>query len=519
MYNKQEIIIRYHREGKSIRSISRELSISRKTVSKYVSSYEASLLSSSCRSTAQVDWLNTAPCYHLSSRPKIRLTQEVQSEIDHYLSLNEEKRQHGQGKQCLKKCDILSLLHQKGYQLGYTTLCNYIRSKSVSITPEVFIRQSAQRGQDSEFDWGEIKLYIDGQLRRVYIGVFTSCFSNTRYAMLFWRQDTLSFMECHVSYFSYCQGVYHRLVYDNMRVAVARFVGPHEKEPTRALTELKSHYGFSHRFCNARRGNEKGHVERSIEYVRRKAFSVHDHFPDLESANSHLLSILSELNKTKQQLTGSSADELFEQERELLYPLPSSPLSCFEYTQLRVDKYATVSYHTNRYSVPEQLVGRFVEIKVYSNYIEIWQGNQLIATHTHCYGKHQWMVDIEHYLVTLCRKPGALCGSTALNQNVYLKQLYDTHFQDCPKDFIELLHYCHKHKTEPEKLEASVERLLNNVPQRISCEKITALLGNISPINTVVNDTTSDSEIHRNSISQLQQITYLLENQTLCNPN
>jgi DNA-binding NarL/FixJ family response regulator len=41
MYTKQEIIIRYLREGKSQRQISRELQINRKTVKKYVDSYNS----------------------------------------------------------------------------------------------------------------------------------------------------------------------------------------------------------------------------------------------------------------------------------------------------------------------------------------------------------------------------------------------------------------------------------------------------------------------------------------------
>lgn len=54
-----------------------------------------------------------------------------------------------------------------------------------------------------------------------------------------------------------------------MKVAVKRFVGRQEKEPTEALLKLSTYYGFAFRFCN---GNEKGHVERSVEYIRRKAF-------------------------------------------------------------------------------------------------------------------------------------------------------------------------------------------------------------------------------------------------------
>lgn len=58
--------------------------------------------------------------------------------------------------------------------------------------------------------------------------------------------------------FAFTGGVYRTMLYDNMRVAVARFVGKYEKEPTQALLQLRGHYGFSHRFCNAYQGNERG---------------------------------------------------------------------------------------------------------------------------------------------------------------------------------------------------------------------------------------------------------------------
>jgi hypothetical protein len=184
---------------------------------------------------------------------------------------NGKKVAQGMRKQILKNIDILQLLHEQGFSIGYTTVCNYIREKlgkSVNL-PEAFIRQQYEPGSVCEFDWGEIKLNIDGHLLRFQLAVFTSAYSNYRYAMIFKRQDTLAFMESHVSFFEHTDGVYHQMVYDNMRVAVAKFIGKHEKEPTRALLQLKGHYQFVHRFCNAYSGNEKGHVERSVEYIRR----------------------------------------------------------------------------------------------------------------------------------------------------------------------------------------------------------------------------------------------------------
>jgi len=238
MYTKQEIIIKSHREGKSQRQISTELQINRRTVKRYLQDYDRLVSTTKDTSTAQITYLSTEPVYKNSNRGKVRLTNEVQQEIDLLLDENQKKKAQGLGKQLLKKHDILETLHENGIQIGYTSVCNYIRSKEQKKTQsEAFIRQQYLPGESCEFDWGEIKLYISGKLCRLYLAVFTSAYSNYRYAQVYQRQDSLALMESHVSFFSFIDGVYHNMVYDNMRVAVARFVGPHEKEPTRALKD------------------------------------------------------------------------------------------------------------------------------------------------------------------------------------------------------------------------------------------------------------------------------------------
>ena len=479
MYTKQEIIIRSHREGKSHRQISRELQINRKTIKKYIEDYEKLQAGSLHPETALSTFLSSPPLYRIGKRSKVRLTQEVQSFIDSQLEANGKKVQQGMRKQILKSIDILQLLHDQGFGIGYTTVCNYIREKQgKSATPqEAFIRQQYGPGSVCEFDWGEIKLNIAGHLWRFQLAVFTSAYSNYRYAMIYKRQDTLAFMESHVSFFEHIGGVYHQMVYDNMRVAVARFVGKHEKEPTQALLQLKGHYQFGHRFCNAYSGNEKGHVERSVEYIRRKAFGFKSDFASFEQAQQYLETIMGKLNQAKQQLTGCTAMEMFADEKGLLWQ-HTGPLACSDSVQLRVDKYATISYCTNRYSVSEKLVGCFVDVKIFSNTIEAYFEDKQVASHQRDYGKHQWAIDIEHYLDTLRRKPGALDGSVALTCRPYLKQLYQQFYLGAPRDFIDLLHYCRQHKISEENLEATVSRLVGLCTQSITTEKLTALLGN-----------------------------------------
>ena len=125
---------------------------------------------------------------------------------------------------------------------------------------EAFIRQGYAEGSTCEFDWAEVKLNLDGKYRRYYLAVFTSAFSNYRYALLFERQDSLAFKEAHICFFEHVGGVYQQMVYDNMRVAIARFVGKNEKIPTEGLLQLSRWYRYQWRFCNTAKGNEKGHV-------------------------------------------------------------------------------------------------------------------------------------------------------------------------------------------------------------------------------------------------------------------
>ena len=508
MYTKQEIILRKIREGKSQRQISRELGISRRTVKKYLESNEAYQKSDIHQKGTLVNHLTQPLVYDSSKRTKRRLIQEIQEIIDGLLEENRRKAQEGMGKQLLKKRDILEILWDQGYEIGYTTVCNYIKEREKPQgVKEAYIRQEYQPGDTCEFDWGEVKLIIGGIRMNLNMSVFTSAYSNYRYGSLYRRQATLSFMETHVEFFSHVGGVYREMLYDNMRVAVARFVGRKEKEPTRALLQLRGHYQFTHRFCNAYRGNEKGHVERSVEYVRRKVFGMKSEFDTLEDARRYLEERLEKLNGTIQQLTGKTAKQMLEEERSALLPV-KAPLACSESVELRVDKYSTISYGTNRYSVPDHLVGKFTDAKIYSDKLEIYYQNDLISIHQRSYDRHQWIIKVDHYLNTFRVKPGALAGSVALTRSGYLKELYEKFFEENPRDFIDLLHYCQKHQVDGESLEVSVNRLLKHTPGKITGEKIMALLGNKSRVTTAFGDT--DRETVERAKEQLQQVAQML---------
>ncbi len=209
MYTKQEIIIRKYREGESQRSISRALGISRKTVKKYIDVYEKLVREKQNKEKAIEAYMSSAPEYRQQEvRGKRKLTNEVQEIIDNLLEENRKKLSRGLHKQILKKRDILEEVQRLGYQVGYTTVCNYIREKEEKNEKgkESYIRQSYRPGESCEFDWGEVRLVIAGKPERLYMSAFTSAYSNYRYADLNMREDTLSFEQAHVDFFAHAGG-------------------------------------------------------------------------------------------------------------------------------------------------------------------------------------------------------------------------------------------------------------------------------------------------------------------------
>lgn len=500
------ILIDHFRRDKSISKISRELGLSRKTVRRYVQRH----IATSVDPVKELSFIKASDfSYDSSKRKRIKLTQEIQSQIDKYLLDNEYKRNQGLGKQILKSIDIHELLESSGFDISYSTVSHYV-SKKQQQSKEAFIKQYHEPGFSCEFDWGEVKLYIKGKLRKYQLAVFTHSSNNYRYARLYNRQDSLCFVDSHIHYFSHIGGVVKEMVYDNMRVAVSKFVGRTHKEPTEALLEMAHYYKFDWRFCNTRKGNEKGNVERSVEYIRRKSFANILEFEDLESANQHLEKILNKINNKKQVGSRRTAIELLEEERKYLFPAPKAYVY-YQRETSHVDKFSTIRYQQNHYSVPDNYIGKMLKLHLYPEYIEIFDNDKFICKHERQYTLQTWKIKLEHYIPTLLTKPGALHSSLALRQaDQRLKDIYVSHFQDRTKEFIKLLQYIYLNDISISDLSMKVDEIKSLTPNDISLDKIIVLLER-KEISQETEDSISN-EIELHSQSFLEKATSLYAN-------
>ncbi len=163
------------------------------------------------------------------------------------------------------------------------------------------------------------------------------------------------------------------------------------------------------RFCNTGKACQKGHVEKSIEYIRRRAFSKRDSFSSLDEARQYLREEVEKLNLKPQVLIDKrSASEILTQERKYLLPLPPK-YDTARIFERRVNKYSCFEVDSSFYSVPDCYVGEFVFVKVYPDKITAYYKEEEIAVHHRRYGQCEWTIDIEHYWQTFLKKPLSSC--------------------------------------------------------------------------------------------------------------
>ena len=501
-----------YQNGETKRAIAREVGASRNTVKKYIDEYEDSISKLSAAEDAKddislnmlVEKLSSPPKYNSSNRRKHKLTDDIICVIDKCLEDNERKINERKRKQVMKAIDIFELLQEKNFDIGYTTVCNYIREQTLK--REAYVRQNYAKGHTLEFDWGEVKLKINGEEKKIQLALFSTAYGSYHCGRLYNNQRMESFLDMHVNAFKHFDGVYKEVVYDNMKTAVKKFVGPTEKEATEDLMKISMYYGFDYRFCNARKGNEKGHVERGVEYVRRKAFSRKDEFDSLEEANEYLMSILCKLNaKEKRWLENKSALDMLMEEKECLLSLKPDYVIAKK-AECRVDKYGTITIHQNRYSVPEYLVGKFVIAKIYPEVIKILYKDQVVGSHKRSFKVHQWVLDINHYLGTLKKKPGSLKNSAALHCSDHrIKKIYKEYYIKNPKEFIELLEIIKEKGIN--KVEDAIEELINIKKSLVTTENIRNIVNQTPHTAKPSLTKESDNLIEKHSIELLNAIS------------
>ncbi|HEM9293103.1 IS21 family transposase [Streptococcus agalactiae] len=424
-------IIKLKNEGYSNREVAQMLSINRKTVAKYWNEYLEcieELNNPSKDKGSLLEQIASAPKYDSSNRKKTKYTKEIDAFLNQILEGETKKDKDLKNhKQALSVVQIHQMIVDAGFDISYPSIAVYVREKRKK-NKECFIKQEYDYGDRLEYDFGEVKLMIDGKLEKLSLAVLSSPASNFRWAYLYTNQGSDVFFDSQVRFFEMVGGMYKEIVYDNMKNVVSRFIGKGEKELNSNLLIFANYYGFNINTTNCFKGNEKGHVEESVKIIRKSVFALKYEFKSLDEAKEYLEEKLIEINKNS---------KIEEEKKKLLILRPKYELA--KITRQKVDSYGFVQVANNKYSVYDYLVGKIVTIRTYAEEVKIYYEDNLIASHKKKDGAGETSIDIRHYLDSLARKPGAIRNSLALKEVPVLKTIFDNHFIKEPKKFVEII--------------------------------------------------------------------------------
>ncbi len=320
---------------------------------------------------------------------RISMLDEFKPMIDHLLAENVWNAQV-----------IFAEIKECGYTGGITILREYIHPKRSTRTSKATTRYETDPGHQLQHDWGERMVEVDGELRKVYFSVNTLGFSRRFYAWATFSNDAEHTYEILIRSFEWFGGVSAQVLVDNQKAAVLKHPANGKVQFNEGFLLLSRHYGFQPKACKPYRARTKGKTERMVRYVKENFFQRYRRFESLEHLNQQLDDWL--INVADERIHNTVNEKVadrFHREKPQLNTLPAIRFdtSYREIRRVPVDAYIDV--RTNRYSVPSELVGKQVSIRIgLDRQLLIYSDNDVLAaTHLLKEGRDQWQLNPMHH--------------------------------------------------------------------------------------------------------------------------
>jgi transposase len=217
---------------------------------------------------------------------------------------------------------------------------------------------------------------------KIFVGVLG--FSNYTYIEAVASEKVADWVACHANFFEEIGGVPRWIVPDNLKSAVTgRSVEGIKLNPV--YRSCLAHFGTAANPAGPRKPKHKAKAEVGVQIVQRWILFPlrHQKFFSLAEANAELRRRCQLLNAHPfKKMAGSREQRFFEVEHPILMPLPQRRYEYAEWRyEVRVNSDHHIDFGGGAYSVPYQLIGETVDIKVTERVIEIFRRNRLVATH------------------------------------------------------------------------------------------------------------------------------------------
>ncbi|MCP4967605.1 MAG: IS21 family transposase, partial [bacterium] len=276
---------------------------------------------------------------------------------------------------------------EDGYQ--YSRFCELYAQWRGRV--DLSMRQQHKAGEKLFVDYcGQTVPITDpstGETHEAQIFVAVLGASNYTYAEATRSQKLPDWIGSHVRTFEFLGGVTEVVVPDNLKSGVDK---PCRYEPdlNRTYQELATHYSTAVIPARVRKPKDKAKVEVGVQIVERWILAClrHRQFFSLSELNTAIQELLERLNdKPFRKLPGSRRSQFEALDRPALKPLPSASFEYADWDKGRVGPDYHLKVEDHFYSVPYQLVGLELDVRVTASAVECLHRGKRVACHVRSY--------------------------------------------------------------------------------------------------------------------------------------
>lgn len=340
-------ILRLRAEGHGTKRIARELRVSRASVKRVLASGEATV-------------------------PPMRRPVALDEHVDKIRALHAICRGNW--------VRVHEELAAQGIVVGYSSLTRFCRHAGIGTVEKRRVgRYRFEPGEEMQHDTSPHRVVVGGTERRLECASVILCYSRLMYAQCFTRWRRFEVKAFLTEALQYLGGAASRAMLDNHSVVVVSGTGP-------SAVMAPEMEAFSERFGFDFVAHEKGDVNRSARVERPFDFIEKNFYPgrtfdDLDDLNAQFRTWCDTKNAAFRRGLGFRPRELWAAERPLLKPLPLHIPEVYAPHDRRVDTEGYVSLHRNRYSMPEQSIGRQVVVHEHRRSVKVFDGHRLVVEH------------------------------------------------------------------------------------------------------------------------------------------
>jgi len=260
---------------------------------------------------------------------------------------------------------ILRILKEQGYTGGRTILKDYIQPKRPLRAGKATVRFETPPGKQMQSDWAEIWTVVAGLRQVVHFIVNQLGFSRRFHFWCTDSEDGEHTYEGIIRSFEHFGGVAAEVLVDNQKTAVISHRAGHRVVFNEGFLDVAGHYGFTPRACKPHRAQTKGKDERMVGYIKGNFFKRYRSFESLEHMNALAERWLREEADLRFHGTVKEVvSERFLREAPSLGPLPAVRFDTSYRERRAVAWDGYIDVRGNRYSVPDDLRGAEVAIRV-----------------------------------------------------------------------------------------------------------------------------------------------------------